>query len=103
VGEPVVRRDAEAMPASLGQIDRDREPVEGPSLLTEELLEDAFLRAKERVGDSLLRLEARPHDVEDARTEAASGLELVERDDDALPRARRQRARQIERSLEEAL
>src|ERR1700682_1573059 len=103
VGEPVVRRDAEAMPAGLGEIDRDREPVEGPPLLTEELLEDPLLRAEERVRDPLLGLEARPHDVEDSRTEAARGLELVEGDDHSLAGPRGEGARQVERAIEEAL
>src|SRR5688572_805267 len=103
VGEPVIGRDPEAMAAGLGEVDRDSEPIERAALLAEQLLEDALLGAEERVRHALLRLEARPHDVEDAWSEAARSLEFVERDDDALARPRRERARQIERAVEEAL
>src|SRR6185436_29237 len=99
----IVGRDAKAMPARLGKIDRDRESVERAPLFAEELLEDPLFRAEERVRDSLLCLEMRPHDVEDARTEPAGCLELVERDDHALAGPRRERPRQIERAFEEPL
>src|SRR6185295_11356300 len=45
VRQPVVWRDAKAMPARLREIDRHRESVEGAALLAEKLLEDPFLRA----------------------------------------------------------
>src|SRR5207249_4186917 len=51
----------------------------------------------------LLSLETRPHDVEDARTETAGGLELVERHDDTFARPRGECPREIECALEEAL
>src|SRR5258706_818163 len=93
--EPVVGIDAETVAARVRQVERHSEAIEGVTLSTEELLEDALLGAEERVAHAAVRLEAGSHDVEDPGTEAACGLEFVGHDDDSLSRPFRETLREV--------
>ena len=103
VFEPIVGVDPEAVPARVRQVERHREAVEGVALRAEQLLEDALLRAQERVAHTAVCLKASTHHVEDPRPETSGGLELVEHHDDALPRAFRETLREVQGALEETL
>src|SRR2546428_14010762 len=91
------------MAAGIGEIERDREAIEGVAFFAEELFEDPWLRAEERVAHAALGLEARTHDVEDPRPQTPRRLELVEDHDHPLARSFRERVRQIESPFEETL
>ena len=103
VFEPIVGIDAEAVPACVGAIERHREAIEGVALGAEELLEDALLRAEKRVAHAAVCLEASAHDVEDTRSEASRGLELVEHHNDPLPGALGETQWQVQGAFEETL
>src|ERR1041384_7260026 len=80
VRQPVVRIDAEPMAGGVGEIEGQREAIEGPALAAEQPLEDGLLRAEECVRHRALRLKACAHEIEHPRAELAGRLELVERD-----------------------
>ena len=98
--QPIIRIDAEAVAAGIGEIERDREAIEGVAFFAEELFEYSLLRAEERVAHPALGLEARAHDVEDSRPETTRRLELVEDHDDSLARPFCKGVRQVESALD---